>query len=67
MVFEAVEIFVAFAAGVALVGFVFFHAEGAGEGFEGFGIDDAEGPVAVCVEGLRVMAVLSGVSLLCGG
>ena len=62
VVFEAVEVLVAFAASVAAVGFMFFHAEGAGVGGEGFGVDDGEGAVFVCVEFLRVVAVLLGFS-----
>ena len=58
VVLESVEIFVAFPTGLALIWFVFLHAFGAGIGFEGFGVDDAEGAVCVGVEGLGVMTVL---------
>ena len=58
VVFESVEIFVAFSTGTAAVRLVLFHAEGAGVRIEGFGVDDGEGAVFVCVEFLRVMSVL---------
>lgn len=60
MIFESVEIFVAFSTGAAAVGLVLFHAEGAGVGIEGLGVDDGEGAVFVCVEFLRVVSVLYG-------
>ena len=47
VVFEAVEVLVAFAAVVAAVGFVFFHAKGAWVWFLGFGVDDGVGTVFV--------------------
>jgi hypothetical protein len=58
VVFEAVEILVALAAGFAAVGLVLFHTEGAGVWVKGFGIDDREGAVLVCMEFLRVVAML---------
>lgn len=58
VVFEPVEILVAFAARVAAVGLVLLHANCARIWFVGFGIDDAEGSVGVCVERLAVVAML---------
>ena len=58
VIFEAVEVLVALAAGLALVGFVLLHALGARVGLEGVRVDDGEGAVGVGVEGLRVVAVL---------
>lgn len=58
VVFEAVEILVALAAGFAAVGLVLFHTEGAGVWVKGFGIDDRKGAVFICVELLRVVAML---------
>lgn len=63
VVFEAVEVLVAFAADVAAVGFFLFHAEGAGVRGGGFGVDDREGAVGVFVQLLVVVAVLVGKGL----
>ena len=63
MVLESVEVLVAFPARLALVGFVFFHAQGSREGFVGDGVQDAVGAVRVGEEGVGVVAVLWGVSL----
>ena len=62
MVFEAVEVLVAFAAGVAAVRLVLFHAQSARIWVQGFGINDGEGAVAVVFESLGIVAVLVGVS-----
>ncbi len=58
MVFQTVEILVAFAAVVAAVGFVFFHAHGARIGGEGVRVDDRIGAIVVGVEFLGVVSVL---------
>ena len=58
MVFQTIEVLVAFAAVVATVGFVFFHAHGARIGGEGIRVDDRVGTVVVGVEFLSVMSVL---------
>lgn len=58
MVFETVEVLVALAACGAAVWFLFFHAQGAGVGVHGFGIDDGEGAVVVVFEFLGVVTVL---------
>ena len=60
VVFEAVEVLVALAADVAAVGLFLFHAQGAGVGGRGFGVDDGEGAVGVFVQLLVVVAVLVG-------
>ena len=49
MIFQAIEVLVAFPACLALVRFVLFHALGAGVGLQGFGVDYAEGAVGVGV------------------
>ena len=58
MVFQAVEVLVSFATCLALVGLVFLHAECAGEWLQCLGVDNAEGAIRVCVEGLCIVAVL---------
>ena len=58
MVLEAVEVLVAFPAGVAAVRLVLFHAHGARIRVKGLGIDDGEGAVVVVFEGLGIVAVL---------
>ena len=58
VVFEAVEILVALAAGFAAVGFMLFHTESAGVWVKGFGIDDRKGAVFICVELLCIVAML---------
>ena len=58
MIFQTVEILVAFAAVVAAVGFVFFHAHGARIGGEGVRVDDRIGAIVVGVEFLGVVSVL---------
>lgn len=62
MVFEAVEVLVAFPARVATVRLVLLHAQGTGIGVQSFGIDDGEGAVFVVFEGLGVVAVLVAIS-----
>ena len=47
VVFEPVEVLVAFPAGVAAVWLVFFHAEGTGIRVQGFGVHDREGAILV--------------------
>ena len=49
MIFQAIEILVSLAAGLALIGFVFLHPECAWERLERLGVDDAESAVCVCV------------------
>ena len=60
VVLEPIEVLVPLAADVAAVGFMFFHAEGAGVGVQGFGINDAESAVVVGGELLGIVAVLLG-------
>lgn len=58
MVFKTIEVLVAFAAIVAAVGFVFFHAHGARIGGEGIRVDNRVGAVVVGMEFLGVVSVL---------
>ena len=58
MVFQTIEVLVAFAAVVATVGLVFFHAHGARIGGEGIRVDDRIGAIVVGVEFLGVVSVL---------
>ena len=62
VVLEAIEVLVAFPAGVAAVWFVLFHAQSTGIGVQGFGINDREGAIVVVLEGLGIVAVLVSVS-----
>ena len=47
VIFEAVEVLVAFPASIAAVWLVFFHAHGTGIRVQRFGINDGEGTVFV--------------------
>lgn len=58
MVFQTIQVLVAFAAVVAAVRFVFFHAHGARIGGESIRVDDRVGTVVVSVEFLGVVSVL---------
>lgn len=58
MVFKTIEVLVAFAAIVAAIGFVFFHAHGARIGGEGIRVDNRVGAVVVGMEFLGVVSVL---------
>ena len=58
VVFQTIEVLVAFAAVVAAVGFVFFHAHGARIGGEGIRVDNGVGAVVVGMEFLGVVSVL---------
>ena len=58
VVFEAIEVLVAFATVVAAVRFVLFHADGARVWGQGIGIDDGVGTIFVGMELLRVVSVL---------
>lgn len=49
VIFQAVEILVSFAAGLALIGFVFLHSKCARERLQSLGVDDAESAICVCV------------------
>ena len=62
VVFEAVEVLVAFAARIATVGFVLFHAQGTGIRVQSFGINDRECAIVVIFEGLGVVAVLIAIN-----
>jgi hypothetical protein len=58
MVFQAVEVLVAFSADIAAVGLLFFHAYCAWVGDRGNGVDDGEGAVFVFLEFLVLVAML---------
>lgn len=47
MVFQAIEVFVAFATYFAFIGFVLFHAKCSGVWGMGFWVDDGEGPIVI--------------------
>ncbi len=59
VVLQPIEVLVPFAAVVAAVRFVFFHAEGAWIDFEGVRVDDGEGAVVIGGELLGIVAVLN--------
>ena len=58
MILETVQVLVAFPTDLAPKGFLLFHAQGAGVGGIGLGIDDGESSVCIVMEGLIVMAML---------
>ena len=58
MVFQTVEVLVAFAAVVAAVGLVFFHTHSARVGREGIRVDDRVGAVVVGVKFLGIVPML---------
>lgn len=62
VVFEAVEVLVAFPARVAAVWFMLFHAQGTGIGVQGLGINNREGAIVIVFEGLSIVAVLVTIS-----
>lgn len=47
VVFQAIEVFVAFATYFASIGFVLLHAQRSGVGGMGFWVHDGEGPIVV--------------------
>ena len=47
MVFQAIEVFVAFATYFASIRFVLFHAQSAGVGSMGFWVNNREGPIII--------------------
>lgn len=63
MVFEAVEILVAFPAGIAAVWLVLLHAQSTRIWVQSFGINDGKRAIAVVLESLGIMAVLVAISL----
>lgn len=58
VVFEAVEVLVAFPADIASMGFGLFHTQRAGVGVKGFRVNDGEGTIFVGSQLLRVVSVL---------
>jgi len=58
VILQAVQVLVSLAACVAPVWFMFLHAYCPRVGRQGFRVDDTEGTVVICVEGLRVVAML---------
>lgn len=47
MVFQAIEVFIAFTTYFASIGFVLLHAQRSGVGGMGFWVNDGEGPIVV--------------------
>ena len=62
MVFETVEVLVAFPTGIAAIWLMFFHAQSTRIGVMGFGIDDRKGAVIVVFEGLGIVPMLFAIS-----
>ena len=62
MIFETVEVLVAFPTGIAAIWLMFFHAQSTRIGVMGFGIDDRKGAVIVIFEGLRIVPMLVAIS-----
>ena len=58
MILQSVEVLVALAARLALVGLIFLHAERAGVGGAGRRVNDRVGAVDVFLELLRLMTIL---------
>lgn len=58
MIFETVEVLVAFPAHLTSVRLVLLHAQGPWVWAEGFWVDNGKGAVVVCGELLRVVSML---------
>lgn len=56
-VFQTVQVLVPFAASLAAERLLLLHAQGAGIGSASLGVDDGEGPIAVLMQLLRLMAM----------
>ena len=62
MIFEAVEVLVAFPAGIAAVWLVLFHAYSTRIGIQSFGIHNGKGAIVVVFELLGIVAMLVAIS-----
>ena len=62
VVFETVEVLVAFPTGIAAIWLMFFHAQSTRVRVMGFGIDDRKGAIIVVFEGLGIVPMLIAIS-----